>query len=717
MKRTERKQLQKQLNAEKKWSNLKISRILFFGILGVIICGLAVVNVLISTSDVSKLEEPEPRPSMIYDQNGDVASKISNSNIEGVRLEQIPKELVEAVISVEDQRFYKHNGINYFGIARALTQNLLKGEVVAGGSTITQQLSKNVFLTHERTYSRKFNELILTKKIERTYSKDDIMERYLNQIYFGEGAWGVQRAAEIYFGKDVSQLTLTESATLAGLIKAPSYLSPYKDLEKSVKRRNIVLSLMKNEGYISQADFDEAIGQEIVLSDETTMNYKGKYPYYIDLIIEEAVDKYGLTKNEVLSGGLHIYTELNPVIQNALEDVYEDDRYFPDSKPDQLIQSGSVFLNPKTGGISALVGGRGQYTHGRFNHATKLIRQPGSTLKPIAVYTSALEQGYQISDLLVDEPININGYSPKNVDKQYRGQVTMYDAVAHSYNIPPVQLLHDMGIENGVRTVERFGIPLEDNDYNLGLALGGLHKGTSPLRMAQAFSTFANDGVMMEAHAIIEIKDSEGEVIGKWREHATQVTDPEVAQQMTYMLQGAVEVGTAKKAQLPGLEVAGKTGTTQLPFPDVAGSKDHWFVGYTPDLVGAVWLGYDKTDAEHYLTSTSGLTATPIFQEVLFRSLSQLPTKNFDLSLIEKTKKELEKQKEKLRKKEHQQEKENRKREKEEEKERKKREKEQKKREKKEQKEKEKEMKKREKEYEKEKKEREKGDEKKKEDD
>lgn len=690
----EHKQQQKRLNIGKKWSNLKKPiRILLFGMLVVVICGVVMANLFISSSDVSKLEEPEPRPTFIYDQNGEVVSKISNSNIEGVRLDQIPKELIEAVISVEDQQFYKHNGINYFGIARAFTQNLLKGEVVAGGSTITQQLSKNVFLTQERTYSRKFKELILAKKIERTYSKDDIMERYLNQIYFGEGAWGVQRAAQIYFGKDVSQLTLNESATLAGLIKAPSHLSPYKNLEKSVERRNIVLSLMKSEGYISQSDFDETSGQKIVLSDQSAMSYEGKYPYYVDHIIDEAVNKYQLTKNEVLSGGYHIYTELNPVIQDALEDVYQDDNYFPESKPDQLIQSASVFLNPKTGGISALIGGRGEYTYGRFNNATQLIRQPGSILKPIAVYTSALEQGYKISDFLVDEPININGYSPENFDRRYRGRVTMYDAVARSYNIPPVWLLHNIGIESGVSTVERFGIPLEENDHNLGLALGGLHHGTSPLRMAQAFSTFANNGVMMEAHAIIEIKDSEGEVIGKWREKSDQVTEAEVAQQMTYMLQGAVEVGTAQKAQISGMQVAGKTGTTQLPFTGVDGSKDHWFVGYTPDIVGAVWLGYDKTDPEHYLTSTSSVTAAPIFGQVLSRSISELPTKKFDLPLIAKKKKELEKQKEKVREKEQKQkqEKGKGKQEKKEEKEQKKREKEREKREKKEKKKREKE--------------------------
>ena len=455
--------------------------------------------------------------------------------------------------------------------------------------------------------------------------------------------------------------------------------------------------------HYTQAEFDEAVGQEIVLADSTLPNYIGKYPYYIDYIIDEAVNKYDLTKNEVLSGGLHIYTELNPVIQDALEEVYEDESYFPESKPDQLIQSGSVFLNPKTGGIRALVGGRGEYTYGRFNNATELVRQPGSTLKPI-IYTAALEQGYQISDVLVDEPININGYAPKNFDHKFRGQVTMYDAVTQSYNVPPVWLLNNIGIETGVRTVERFGIPLEEQDHNLGLALGGLHRGTSPLQMAQAFSAFANDGVMLEAHAIVEIKDSEGEVIGKWREQSVEVTEAEVAQQMTYMLKGAVEVGTAMKAQISGMEVAGKTGTTQLPFTGVDGSKDHWFVGYTPDIVGAFWLGYDKTDAEHYLTSTSSFTVPPIFGQVLSMSISELPTKKFDLPLIAKKQKEHKEQNEKLKKEEQKKEKEGKKNQekKKEKKDKKEKEKERKKKEKKEDKEKKK-RKEKEKEKEKEK--------------
>ncbi len=635
----ERRKKQTRLSRIKEWfKSKKLINRLVVVFIGIILFGLFVLNILISFSDVSKLDIVEPRPTYIYDINGDVASKVSNSKIEGVSLDQIPTELIEAFVSTEDQHFYKHNGINYFGITKAFMQNLFKGKVVAGGSTITQQLSKNVFLTTERTYKRKFKELIFTKKIEREYSKDEIMERYLNQIYFGEGAWGIQRAAQVYFGKDVSELTLNESATLAGLVKAPSNLSPYKSMEKAVERRNIVLSLMKSEGYIDQKEFEKTIDQPIALTNKETIDYKGKYPYYVDYLIEEAVNMYKLTENEVLSGGLHIYTELNPIIQEATEEVYQNENNFPVSKPDQLIQSGSVFLNPKTGGISALVGGRGDYTYKRFNNATNLVRQPGSALKPLAVYTSALEQGYDFDEMLVDEPINIDGYQPQNIDKRYRGQVTLYDALINSYNIPAVWLLNKIGIEEGFSTVERFGIPLEKEDHNLGLALGGLHQGTSPLLMAQAFSAFPNDGIMMEVHAISEIKDAEGKIVGRWSEKSARVTEPEVAQKMTYMLQGVVDNGTARNAQLSGIDVAGKTGTTQLPFPGVAGSKDHWFVGYTPDIVGAIWLGYDKTDQDHYLTATSGVTVTTIFQQILTKSKSELPNKEFNLSLIEKKK-------------------------------------------------------------------------------
>ncbi|WJY28062.1 transglycosylase domain-containing protein [Sporosarcina trichiuri] len=654
MKRSEYKQYKKE---HKKTMKQKLSlkkRVLRFTIIGALLAALSavlVLNLFIAFSDVSELDKPAPRSTVITDPDGNVIRKVSNSKIEGVSIDQIPQTLRDAVVSVEDQRFYKHHGLNYFSMGRALAGNALKGKIVSGGSTITQQLAKNVFLTQDRTFSRKLKELILAKKIERTFSKEEILERYLNYIYFGDGAWGVQRAAQTYFGKDVSELTLSESATLAGLLKAPSNLSPRKNLDKSVARRNLVLSLMLKEQYISQEEYDAAVGQKLELAASIVPKDNGNYPYYIDRVVDEAVDMYGLTKDEVLSGGLHITTAINPVVQDALEAVYADDGNFPESPPDQLLQSASVFVSPKTGGILALVGGRGEYTPGRFNNATELLRQPGSALKPLAVYAPALEKGYHMSDLLEDEPIDIGGYAPTNIDQQYRGHVTLYEALVNSYNVPPVWLLDQIGIQNGVDAVERFGIPLTKKDRVLGLALGGLDKGTSPLRMAQAFSAFANEGVMEEAHAIMEIKDADGKVLGTWQGESVQVTDAEVAAQMTYMLQGAVEEGTGRNARISGMDVAGKTGTTQLPIEGVSGSKDNWFVGYTPDIAGAVWLGYDKTDADHYLTSTSSTTASPIFAKVVSRSASELSGEAFDLSLIDDDIKDLKKQEKKAKKK------------------------------------------------------------------
>jgi penicillin-binding protein 2A len=650
-----------------------VKKVLIAGIVSLLTCFL-IVNIFIWTSNVSKLNKPAPQPTIIYDQNGEIASKISNSKIEGVGIKQIPKEVIHAVIATEDQRFYKHNGINYFAITKAFLKNIISGDIVAGGSTITQQLAKNAFLTHERTYTRKIKELIITKKIERTYSKDEIMEKYLNQIYFGEGAWGIQRAAKTYFGKEASELTLSESAMLAGLIKAPSTLSPIKNMEKAVERRDLVLFLMEQEGYISKSEKEQAKQEEIVLQEEMLDDdYAGKYPYYVDHIMDEAMKKYKLTKNEILSGGLHIFTELNPTIQTATEEVYQNDNLFPASQPDQLLQSGAIFINPENGGIEGLVGGRGEHTFLGFNRATQLIRQPGSTMKPLAVYTPALELGYEVFDLLEDRPLNIGGYQPKNYDKQYRGQVTMYSAVVNSYNVPPVWLLNQMGLEKGTESIARFGIPLQKEDHSLGIALGGMNEGTSPLLMAQAYSTFVNNGAREEAHAIQKIEDMEGKVIAKWKGKTTQVTKPEVAQKMTFMLKGVVDEGTGKKAYMDGFDIAGKTGSTQLPFANDGGTKDHWFVGYTPNLVGAVWLGYDHTDENHYLSTSSGGTTPVIFKEILTRSKSELTDEKFALTSIEKKYKgELKKIKEKEKKAEKEKEKAEKEKEKEIEKENKK---------------------------------------------
>lgn len=590
-------------------------------------------NILVGTRDVSALDRAAPRPTVIIDQNGEVASRISASKTEAVGMKEIPTHMVQAVVAIEDHRFYSHSGVDYWGSLRATVTNLKAGHTVQGGSTLTQQLAKNVFLTHERTYKRKIKEVLLAKKIERSYTKDEIMEMYLNTIYFGEGAWGLKKAARTYFGKEPEDLTVGESALLAGMIQAPSALSPFKNFNKAMTRRDVVLSKMVTEGFIDEKTAQKAKETDIVLEGQESDDYKGRYPSYVDAIIQEAIDRYGLTEKEVLSGGLRIYTELDPRMQQAAEKVYARDDLFPQGKGDTLVQSGSVLVDPRTGGIRALVGGRGEHVFRGFNRATQLKRQPGSTMKPISVYAPALIQGYDLDARLVDRPISFGNYAPKNQSQQYLGEVTMYEAVIDSLNVPAVWLLDQIGVDKGYRYAKTSGIALTDDDRQLALALGGLQEGVSPLQMAQAYSAFANNGIVVDAHAIRRVETVDGEVLGKWYKKSVRVSQPVVAQQITYMLRGVVQEGTGRKAQIPGRPTAGKTGTTQLP-DGRDGAKDNWFVGYTPELVGAVWIGYDKTDANHYLTTSSGSTAAPVFRELMTGALRGRPVKEFDLSSV-----------------------------------------------------------------------------------
>ncbi|MDM5154079.1 PBP1A family penicillin-binding protein [Bacillus sp. DX1.1] len=616
------------------WFNKKkkLRNVLFiFG--GLFITLLIAVNIIIFIQDISALKQAVPQPTLIYDANKEVAAKLSSSKTEGIKRKDIPDIMIQAIVAVEDKEFYSHHGIYYSGIMSAVLKNITAGEVVAGGSTITQQLAKNVFLTQERTFSRKFKEYFLTKKIERTYTKDEIIEMYVNQIYFGEGAWGIKKAAKAYFDKEVKDLTIAEAATIAGLIKAPSTYSPYKNFNKSIGRRNIVLSLMKEQEYITENQYNQAKGTGLTLRRGVDDKYKGKYSQYVDYIVREAMEKYELTQNEILAGGYRIYTELDPKKQQAVEDVVNNDSYFKESSSDQLMQTGIVLMDPKTGGVPALVGSRGAYQFLQFNHATQLKRQPGSTLKPLAVYVPALEQGYEVYDVLKDEPLNIKDYTPQNSDHTFHGDVTMYEAVAESYNVPAVWLLEQIGLEKGLKSLERFGIPLQEQDRAYHIALGGMYTGTSPFVMAQAYATFANDGVQIEGHAIREIQNAEGEIVGKWYKKETRVTSEKIAQKITYLLKGVVEKGTGEKAKVKNIDTAGKTGTTQLVDGPSSGAKDSWFVGYTPDLVGAIWVGYDKTDSEHYVPGGSQITTT-MFRDIMKKADANPTQKAFQLSLI-----------------------------------------------------------------------------------
>ncbi len=625
------------LKTFKPWKNPK-----FWSRLGIILLVLIIlttggITIYISSLDISKLQTPLAQPSYLYDQKGNRISQLSSSRIEPVSEQQIPLIMKNAIIAVEDRRYYEHKGVDLRSISRALYRDLISGDFSEGGSTITQQLAKNLFLASDKTLARKLKEAAYALKIEAVLDKNEILVAYLNQIYFGEGRWGLQNATQLYFGKKTEELTLEESALLAGLLKAPSIYSPLSNKQKSLERRNLVLTLMKDQNYITSADYDLAIAQPIVLKNGSLRNLAGQYAPYVDYVVEEAIDRIGFTEEQILNGGLQIYTQMDPAVQKAAEDVYKDNSFFPTGQADQIVQSGVVILDHSTGGIKGLVGYRGERVYRGLNHATstQLERQPGSSLKPLSVYGPALEKGYTPDSKVNDHPINIDGYAPKNYDNQYRGYITMQEAVRHSWNIPAVWLLNEIGIDSGVDFAKRSGIPLEKEDHALSLALGGLSKGVTPLQMAQAYGVFANLGVMNKAYAINKITTKEGTVLFQAQPEAVQVTTPSVAYMMTLMLQDVVTNGTGKNANLDR-PTAGKTGSVELPhtqeFSGISkGVKDVWFVGYTPELTAAVWMGYDNTDRNHYLATSGGSEPAVVFREILSRALKSAPVVPFEI--------------------------------------------------------------------------------------
>ncbi|MEH7072460.1 PBP1A family penicillin-binding protein [Neobacillus drentensis] len=625
------------------WKKWHLIQVLVLSILIIILSFFGLLYYFSKDADISGLKSELPQATVFYDMNDEVASKVSANKNEGVSIKEVPDSMKNAIVSIEDHRFYQHSGVDLIGTSRALIRDLKAGGMVEGGSTITQQLTKNTLLTSQKTLNRKMQEVFLALQIEREYSKLEILQMYLNQIYFGNGAWGIKTASSKYFAKDVKDLSISESALLAGLIKAPSALNPYEHMEKALKRRNLVLAQMKKQGYISENQYQKASHEKVVLNDRGGDPFRGKFPYYVDQVLDEAINIYGLSQDELLTGGYQIFTELNPEMQSAMEEKYRDDSLFQEGK-DRLVQSGGVLIDPKTGGIKAIVGGRGKHTFRGYNRASQLEAQPGSSFKPLAVYTPALEEGWKISDMLKDEPMTFGDYQPSNYDFQYEGQIPMYEAVKESKNVSAVWLLNELGIEKGLNSIKRFGISLNKNDRNLSLALGGLHKGVSPMNMAEAFSVFPNNGVRMKAHAIKKIVDADGKVVAVWKAKKVRVTTKAVTDNMTTMLLGVVEQGTGSAAQIPGRETAGKTGSTQVPIKGINGLKDQWFVGYTPQLVGAIWLGYDKTDAEHYITPVSNKGAAVVFREVMSKALSNEPAQSFNVphiaTLIEQQKQE-----------------------------------------------------------------------------
>lgn len=505
-----------------------------------------------------------------------------------VKFDKIPKTVREAFISIEDNRFYEHGGIDYRGTLRALFSNLF-GQEVQGGSTITQQLAKNAFLSQERTISRKIKEAFLAKQLEDKYTKDEILTMYLNQIYFGEGSYGVESAALTYFGKHVQDLTLAEAASLAAIPKSPNYYDPMENPKANKERRDLVLDQMVKYGHITEAEAAKAKAEEVKVQTASSIRKKRDLrSYFFDYVTELVIDKFGA--DVLYKGGLKIYTTLDSSMQQYAEDSL---KYLPDiftDDPDHLTQpqAGLVAIDPNTGYIKAMIGGRGQ---DKFNRAVLAQRQPGSAFKAF-VYLTAMDQGMTAATTVEDSPLQRGSWAPQNSGGGYHGTVSLRTALAKSYNIPAVKVALKVGTDNVIKMAKAAGITtlVEEGNYtdnNPAMALGGLTKGVTPLDMANAYATIANNGIYHKPTAILKIVDRNGKVIYEHKDEAKQVISAKAAYQTTDMLKDVLISGTAAGSGL-GRPAAGKTGTTDS-------YKDAWFVGYTPNLSCAVWIGDDRS--------------------------------------------------------------------------------------------------------------------------
>ncbi|MCG5102008.1 transglycosylase domain-containing protein [Oceanobacillus alkalisoli] len=594
---------QMKLNLKLKW--IVIS---FISIISLVLAGYAII-IYFGSQIVDDNALILAETTTIETIDGEVIAELYQENRDYILLDDIPEHVQEAYIAIEDRRFYEHSGIDIKSIMRAVYRDIIAMSKVEGASTITQQLVKNLFLYNDKTWTRKAKEASAAIYLERNLSKEEILELYLNEIYFGHGVYGIEKAANYYFSKHASELSIGEGALLAGLAKAPNGYSPIDHPEKALERRNVVLGTMKNAGMISaetkQMEQGKTLGLQLEESASTPW-----VDSYVDLVIKEAQEKSQLPVDELRRGGYRIVVGLDETIQQKAYEMFEKDDYFPGNTSDA--EGAFVMMEQTSGKIIAAIGGR-DYTFGDLNRVT-VNRQPGSTFKPLAVYGPALmqEDTFTPYSLLPDEQAVNGDYSVANVDDMYQKAVSIYDSLVASKNVPAVWLLNQIGIPYAKSYLEKMDMLIEDQD--LAIALGGLHEGVTPLNLIEAYRTFAQDGKFMKAYTIEGIYDHNESLIYENNLEEREVFTPQVAWNMTEMLMKAVdalpeEAGTYSKA------LAGKTGTTQHPQVENE-VKDAWFVGFTPEFVLAAWTGYDKSDADHYLTGGS-VYPTRLIQDIL----------------------------------------------------------------------------------------------------
>lgn len=534
--------------------------------------------------------------------DGTILQQIGPATHDNLKIWEIPETLKQAFISIEDQRFENHSGLDYQGIIRAAFSNLLARDVVEGGSTITQQLARIVYFDQERTLGRKLKEMRMAQKIERDLEKDQILERYLNLVYLGSGAYGVADAAWVYFSKPVTELTLAEMATLAALPPAPSEYSPFINKKIAQDRRNVVLRRMQKNGYITEAEADAAIATPLRTTRSNPKRLDRQASYFTEYIQQE-LPKY--VPSDVLGKkGLIVETTLNPQWQMAAEAAVEEtiETY---GKYQRFEQAALVAIDPRNGQIKAMVGGKDFFDQ-QFNRVTQAQRQPGSTFKTF-VYTTAIAAGFSPYQSYEDSPFVVDGYEPKNYSETFRGWMSIRDALTHSVNIVAVKTLIKVGWDPVVEIAEKMGIESTLNK-TYSLALGASE--VNLMELTSAYGTLATQGVHVQPHGIRRILDRQGKVIYREQIQREQAIDEDTAAIMTWMLRNVVTSGTGGNAQLRDRAVAGKTGTSDE-------ARDLWFIGYIPQLVTGVWLGNDDNKPTWGASSTAAITWREFMEEAV----------------------------------------------------------------------------------------------------
>ena len=557
--------------------------------------------------------------SQFYDINGNVIyTTLSEERRVPVSIDKIPKHVQQAFIAIEDNRFYEHSGIDYRGTARALVSTL-SGREVQGGSTITQQLAKNAFLTQERSIIRKIKEAFIAKELEHKYTKDEILTMYLNQIYFGQGAYGIESASLYYFGKHVQNLDIAEAATLAAIPKSPNYYNPFENPKESKNRQELVIDQMVKYGFISADSAAKAKAKKMVYS---TSHKQQNNPrgYFFDMISQKVIAEVGA--DALYKGGLKIYTTLDMDMQLAAEKAMRHlPNYYTDSKKLAQPQMALAAVDPKTGYVKAMIGGRGQ---DKFNRATLAVRQPGSAFKPF-VYLTAMQNGFTPASIIEDKEEEFaKGWKPQNSDMQWHGKVSLRTALKRSINVPTIKLAREVGVDKIVANVEKMGITtLVDSgaysDVNLAMALGGLSKGVNPLEMASAYGVLATNGLYNKPIALLKIVDRDGKVLYQAKPQSKRVVDAASAYLTTNMLEDVLVSGTGGGMGI-GRPAAGKTGTTDTYI-------DAWFVGYTPDLSTAVWVGDDNNKPMQRMYGSGAPLS--IWHEFMINALASTPRTGF----------------------------------------------------------------------------------------